>query len=94
MICIILSPFSKIRPAGGSTPANPLLEDPKTVRRIIYFFEEGVIFQNSDPPEAALLLNPCLKTEQMFGTSSLKMRRGNPYHRFFMNEAEKMMGSC
>ena len=29
----------------------------------------GVVFEKSDPPEAAPLLDPCLKVTQMFGKS-------------------------
>ena len=53
-------PFLKICPARSSTPASPLLERHKKFAKIDKISRK-CNFQNSDPPEAALLLDPCLE---------------------------------
>ena len=48
----------KERPAGGSCPRNPLLENPPDNPESRQKYITGVIFQESDPPEADALKSP------------------------------------
>ena len=58
--------FSKLWPAGGSTPAKSVLENHKRSLENYQTSQGDVIFQNSGPPEAAPLLDPYLKGTKKF----------------------------
>ena len=83
-------PFFKIWPAGGSTPASTLLENCKKVRKIHQHFQGDVIFQKSDPPEAAPLLAPCLKSSKKF-RKSFTILKGTS---FFKNLPRRRQHPC
>ena len=82
--------FSKIWPAGGSTPASTLLENCKKLRKVINQNQEGVIFQKSDPPEAAPLLDPCLKIAKSLENHRPKI----PEASFFKNLTRQRQHPC
>ena len=69
--------FSKIWPAGGSTLARPLLERSISFCQHWQNSQGSAIFEKSDPPEAAPLLDPCLKVTKKLPNLSKVSRNCN-----------------